>query len=213
MTTSTSGNASANAIVLHGSYTSPFVRRVRTALVRLALPFELKEVGNLYPPPDWYVRLNPLGRIPTLVYGNEIPIIDSTFILDALDDKHGGVWPKELHARWRDKQLAALATGAMTDAVAWVVESREKTPRETTLDFCESALERSLRALEDLIAQRNTRVGARHKGTQGPVDVAIALDYLAFRLPHLDWREAFPALANHLDSARDEEAFAATAPR
>jgi len=201
------------AIVLYGSHPSPFVRRVRLALTRLALPFELKEVGNLFPPPEWYVRINPLGRIPTLCYGDELPNIDSTLILDALDDKHGGVWPKELHARWRDKQLAALATGAMTDAVSWVVESREKAPRESTLDFCESALERSLRALEDLIAQRNTRAGSRNKSTQGPVDVAIALDYLTFRLPHLDWREAFPSLAGHLDSARDDEAFVATAPR
>jgi glutathione S-transferase len=203
----------ATNIVLYGSHPSPFVRRVRMALSALALPFEFKEVGSLHPPPSWFVRINPLGRIPTMQYGEEQPFIDSTLILDALDDRHGGVWPKELQMRWRDKHLSTLAVGAMTDAVVWVVESREKEPRDSTFDFCESALERTLQALEDQIASRTTRGSGRQRTTQGVMDVAIALDYLTFRLPHLVWRDAFPHLTGLLETLREDEAFAATAPR
>src|SRR4030088_2864108 len=75
-------------MILIGQYDSPFVRRVAIGLRFYGLPFEHRplsafgEGGKIAP-------YNPLRRVPTLVLDNGEALIESTAILDYLDELAG----------------------------------------------------------------------------------------------------------------------------
>ena len=192
-------------ITLYSTPASPFARRIHLALRRGALAYDTVNVDNLFPPPDWYTALNPLGLIPSLVVDNEDPVFDSSDILEFLDDKMGGIWPKELQAHWREKRFSGLCEGMMLDAVNWRVESIRENARADILAFRELSIARSLKALELKVA-RDPKPFLAEKKRQGASDLAIALHYLQFRMPHLVWETKHPFLADVLDH------FLATSP-
>ena len=53
------------SLVVYGINASPFVRKVRTALVEKELEYTL-EYLNIFAAPDWFEELSPLKRIPIL---------------------------------------------------------------------------------------------------------------------------------------------------
>ena len=75
-------------MILIGMFDSPFVRRVAVSLRLLEVPFEHR---------NWSVdrdfelirQFNPLGRVPALVQPDGETLIDSSAILDFLDDSAG----------------------------------------------------------------------------------------------------------------------------
>lgn len=82
---------------LIGQFDSPFVRRVGLALTRYGMAFEHLPYGS-FGDSDHFVAHNPLRRVPTLVLASGEALIDSTAILDHLDETHG-----------RDRALIALS--------------------------------------------------------------------------------------------------------
>ena len=201
-----------DGLTLHMSPTSPFARRVRVALRRLSLAYEEVAQESLWSAPEAFLAVNPLGLVPALVPRGQEPVLDSSVILDFLDDHSGGVWPKELMERWAAKRVSTLATGVMTDAVAWRVERGRIDPRKDVLAAKEAAILRTLAQFAGLDRKRSQWW---RKPNQALFDVGIALEYLAFRLPHLEsvvervLEGADEALWNRLD---DEDAFVTTRP-
>ncbi|GFH53673.1 glutathione S-transferase [Chaetoceros tenuissimus] len=57
-------NSSIQFFVLPGN-TCPYVQRTHIALQELGLPFDITEVSGM-PKPDWYLRINPRGKVPAL---------------------------------------------------------------------------------------------------------------------------------------------------
>lgn len=197
-------------ITLHHTPTSPFARRVRIALRRLTLAHDEVVVENLFPPPASFLALNPLGLVPTLVVAGREPIVDSSVILDFLDDHEARVWPKELTERWAAKRLSTLATGVLTDAVAWRLESTRGDARKETLAAREEAILRTVRTFAGL---KQRHAAWWRKPNQALFDVGVALEYLAFRLPHLAWEEILAGTDDDLWEVLDEEpAFGETMP-
>jgi len=75
-------------MILVGQYDSPYVRRVAISLRILGSAYE-HGTRSVFADFDAMRRINPLGRIPSLVLpGGETPI-DSTAILDWLDETVG----------------------------------------------------------------------------------------------------------------------------
>lgn len=120
----------ATAMKLVGMFDSPFVRRVAVSLHRLGLPFE-----HL----DWSVgadfqricSINPLGRVPALVLDDGSVLVDSSSILDALDQLVGpqrALLPPSGIARRNALQLIALAMGAAESARDAVYEQFFRPP-------------------------------------------------------------------------------------
>ena len=72
-------------MILIGMLDSPFVRRVAVSLNLLKVPFEHKNwsVGTEF---ELILQFNPLGRVPTLVQPDGESLIDSSAILDFLDE-------------------------------------------------------------------------------------------------------------------------------
>ena len=57
-------NSPIQFFVLPGN-TCPYVQRTHIALQELGLPFDITEVSGM-PKPDWYLRINPRGKVPAL---------------------------------------------------------------------------------------------------------------------------------------------------
>src|SRR4026207_2317671 len=106
-------------MLLIGMFDSPYVRRVAISMKRLGLPFEH---GNWSVGADFerIRQYSPLGRVPVLVMDDGVVLVESSAILDAVDDLVGparGLLPPAGAARPRGgrpgsaARLAAAADG------------------------------------------------------------------------------------------------------
>ncbi|HEX3347506.1 MAG TPA: glutathione S-transferase family protein [Acetobacteraceae bacterium] len=111
-------------MILVGQYDSPFVRRVAVSLRVLGFAYE-HDTRSVFADFDAMRRVNPLGRIPSLILGDGETIIDSAAILDWLDETVGperALVPLAGAERRRVLRGIALASGAIEKAGAAAYE-------------------------------------------------------------------------------------------
>ncbi|MBL8701625.1 MAG: glutathione S-transferase N-terminal domain-containing protein [Alphaproteobacteria bacterium] len=102
-------------MILVGQYDSPYVRRVAVSLLVLGLPFT-RDTRSVFGDFDAMRRINPLGRIPSLVLDDGEVLIDSAAILDHIDEQVGparALVPRSGKPRRETLRRIALATGAI----------------------------------------------------------------------------------------------------
>src|SRR5690242_723217 len=200
---------------LIGQYDSPFVRRVAIALRLYGFAFEHRP-WSTFGDADTIAPYNPLRRVPTLVLDNGEALIESTAILDHLDelardqDKAAGaaMIASRGAERRRHLRLCALATGLGDKAVSLVYE-RVLRKEQLTLwvERCEAQIAGVLAVLEQERAGVTTPWlnGARI----GHSDVAVAcvLRFTAEAHPHLFDGSRAPALAAHATTCEALPAF------
>ena len=111
-------------MILIGQYDSPFVRRVAIALRLYGLAFEHRP-WSTFGDGDRIAPYNPLRRVPTLVCEDGEALIESTVILDYLDELAGpekamiaARGPERRHAL----KICALAMGLADKAVSLLYE-------------------------------------------------------------------------------------------
>lgn len=112
------------AMILVGQYDSPFVRRVAVSLRVLGFTYE-HDTRSVFTDFDAMRRVNPLGRIPSLVLEDGEVLIDSSTILDWLDQMVGPdrmLVPVAGTERRDVLRRVALATGAIDKAGAAAYE-------------------------------------------------------------------------------------------
>ena len=111
-------------MILIGQYDSPFVRRIAISLRVLGSSYE-HDTRSVFADFDAMRRINPLGRIPSLVLDDGEVLIDSAAILDWLDETVGpasALIPRFGPERRRALRLIAFATGAIDKAVVSAYE-------------------------------------------------------------------------------------------
>lgn len=111
-------------MILIGMFDSPFVRRVAVSLTRLGMPFEHRSwsVGR---DAEAIRRYSPQARVPALVLDDGEVLIESSAILDYLDDLAGpgrALLPGSGIERRRALQIVALATAAVDKGILPVYE-------------------------------------------------------------------------------------------
>jgi glutathione S-transferase len=102
-------------MILVGQYDSPYVRRVAISLRVQGFAYE-HDTRSVFGDFDALRRINPLGRIPSLVLDGGEVLIDSAAILDWLEQTVGperALVPPAGAERRRALHLIALATGAI----------------------------------------------------------------------------------------------------
>jgi glutathione S-transferase len=91
--------------------------KVSIALEELALPYTVRvlSLGKLEQKEEWFLRINPNGRIPAIVdHGNdEFPVFESGAILIYLAEKTGKLLPAEPKARSRVMQWLMFQMGGV----------------------------------------------------------------------------------------------------
>ena len=111
-------------MILVGQYDTPFVHRVAVSLRLLGIAYD-HDTRSVFSDFDAMRRINPLGRIPSLVLDGGEVLIDSAAILDWLDETAGpgrALIPPKGPARRQVLRRIALATGAIDKAGAVVYE-------------------------------------------------------------------------------------------
>ncbi len=186
-------------MILIGQYDSPFVRRVAVALKLYAFPYDHRP-WSVFADADQVRAYNPLGRVPTLVLDDGTALLESSAILDYLDQQAASdaLIPPSGPARITALRRCALATGVAEKAVALIYEARfHARPEPDVVARIDSQIAATLDALNaDCPA-----TGFWHGESPGHADIALACAtyFLAQVHPHLLHH---PALQAH--SARCE---------
>lgn len=206
-------------MILVGQYDSPFVRRVAMSMLLLGLPFKRNRI-SVFGDAEAMRRINPLGRIPSLILDDHEVLIDSGAILDYLDEIVGperALLPARGADRRRALRLAALGSGVIEKAGAIVYERTLRAPEKRLqiwIDRCRTQLDSGLAAIEAVLA--SSRGGHRFylgdRPMQPDITIACMLEYLGRSLPEALNATRHPNLDRHLDSFKGIEAFEQTRP-
>jgi glutathione S-transferase len=144
---------------LIGMLDSPYVRRVAISMMRLGLPFERHDwsVGADF---DRIRQFSPLGRVPALVLDDGTVLVDSSSILDALDDLVGpsrALLPATGTNRREALRLMSLAIGAAEKSRDQIYERMVRPPEkyhEPWVARCREQMHGALGELEKSCARR-----------------------------------------------------------
>ena len=185
---------------LIGQYDSPFVRRVAIAMRLYGIALDHRP-WSTFGDAEKIAPYNPLRRVPTLVLDDGEALIDSTAILDHLDEQAGPermMIPPRGPERRHQLRLIALATGLGDKAVSLVYEAVLRKERLALwVERCEAQISGTLAALEQERAAATTPYlfGARI----GHADIALAcvLRFTGEAHPHLLDPARHPALIAH----------------
>ena len=146
-------------MLLIGMFDSPFVRRVAITMKLLEIPCEHANwsIGRDF---ERIRDYNPLGRVPTLVTDDGESLMESSAILDYLDELAGpgrALLPPSGPDRRRALNLIAMATGAADKGVLQVYERvfRPESRRHAPwTDRCRAQMSGSLAAIDRYIGER-----------------------------------------------------------
>ncbi len=197
------------------SLRSPFARRIRVALSRLAIDYEPKEI-NVFEPTEEFLNANPLGLVPVLVVhpgAERIPIPDSATILEYLHENYGEkIWPADLATRATVRAASTLAEGLMAQTVQWHLEHVRPQPSAEWLREHVENIDRTLATIHSTNLKRLPWKVSDFQLTQAGYDLYIALDYMTLRLKGLDWPTKYPELSRFLDLHRNRQDLVPSAP-
>jgi glutathione S-transferase len=188
-------------MLLIGMFDSPFVRRVAITMKLLEMPFEHANwsVGRDF---DRIREYNPLGRVPTLVTADGERLMESSAILDYLDELAGpqrALLPRSGRERREALNLMAMATGAAEKGVLQLYERAfrpEDKRHQPWVDRCRLQMSASLAAIDRHLGERGVSqwlVGKRM--TQADITAVCAFTFLDDALRVDSDRVMFQSLA------------------
>ena len=188
-------------MILIGQYDSPFVRRVAIALKLYELPFE-HQPWSTFGEGDRIAAYNPLRRVPTLVLASGEVLIESTAILDYLDE-WVGPGKAMVAARGPERRhvlkICALATGLADKAVSLLYEHvlRKKKASKLWVERCEAQIGGVLELLEKERAAAKTPYWFGMRIGHADIMIACVLRFAGEAHPQLFDTARYPALAAH----------------
>jgi len=199
---------------LIGSLTSPYVRKARIVLAEKKIEYEFV-LDNPWNADTGVTKLNPLGKVPVLVLDDESTLFDSRVIVEYLDgvSPNNRLLPASGRERIRIKRWEALADGVVDAAVTIVLESkRQENMRDPAwIARHQGKITAGLAALSHDL---DDHAWCHGNGlTLADIALGVALGYLSFRMPALEWRTAHENLARLYDKLMTRPSFSETVPR
>ncbi len=175
---------------LYWSPRSPYARKVMVFAHETGLAGQIETVKTLVSasnPNRELMRLNPLAKIPTLVTGDGMVLFDSSVICEYLDSLHGGekLFPADPGRRWPAQRWHALGNNLLDNLVPWRNERLRPQTQQSpeVLAAFEAKVKNALQFLDNEAAAL-----AAAPVTVGHVTIAVALGYIDFRFPDLEWQ-------------------------
>jgi glutathione S-transferase len=183
---------------LYWSSRSPYVRKVMIAAHETGLVGKLdceRTIVSAFAENADMLKVNPLGKIPTLILDDGTALFDSPVICEYLDSLHDGhkLFPAAGPARFTALKWLALGDGMLDMLLARMYEIRTRTDEQRSqklIDAIAVKQKTCLRAL-DAMAPELTAAPVNI----GHIAITCALGYLDFRFADDNWRASYPALA------------------
>ena len=194
------GKRADNMKTLIGQYDSPFVRRTAIAMRLYGVNFQHRP-WSTFADADKIAPYNPLRRVPTLVLDDGEALIDSTAILDYLDELVGPekamIAAKGIERR-QHLRIIALATGLGDKSVSLVYERvLRKEQLKLWVDRCEAQITGALDALEKERVTVTTPYLFGNRIGHSDIALACTLRFTKEAHPPLFSARAYPALSGH----------------
>lgn len=196
---------------LYLNATSPYARLARIVLLEkgLAESVTLKWCDPWADDPE-LLKANPAGRIPALVTEEGTTLSESMLIAVYLE----GVSPSKpmipVASLGEVLHLAGLGQNLM-DAAFNTVIARKHDGNEVEASVLG---QRRSKAMQRLLKQLDDELGEKQRASSlhlGEIATAVALDYLAFRLPEKHWKAEYPKLQAWHAGITARESFQQTA--
>ena len=183
--------------MLRSTETSPFGRKVRTAIDVLGLSERVAlQPADPLDENDTLRQQNPLGKMPCLVLADGSTIYDSGVIIEFLQELAGSdrLLPARGLPRFKALTLARLADGIMDASILVIYDSRFRPgapPSERWLAHQRGKINRGLAAFH---------AAPPDPGKTDVVSIGLscALGYLDWR-KQVDWRATYPGLVAWLE--------------
>ena len=201
---------------LLGSSTSPYVRKVRVVMAEKKLDYDFVS-ENVWDSNTRIAELNPLGKVPCLVMEGGEVLYDSRVIVEYLDTLSpvGKLIPSVGRERAETKTWEALADGVLEASIlvrleeTWDVRFIEQRS-QAWIDRQLSKVHAALKSMSLQLGEKAFCAGIYL--SLADIAVGVALAYLDFRFPHIDWRTTYPNLHKLHDKLMLRPSFADTRP-
>ncbi|MBV8619496.1 MAG: glutathione S-transferase family protein [Curvibacter sp.] len=170
-------------MILVGQYDSPVTRRVAIALHHYGIPFT-RDTRSIFGEAAAIKKINPLTRIPALVLDDGEVLIDSSAILDYLDEQvaDAALIPASGPARRHVLQTTALAQGTLEKVAAVVYERHFHAPEHRSTDWIDRCLGQARAGLDELSRRLATPYACGATLTHADVMITTLIWYLRDRL-------------------------------
>jgi glutathione S-transferase len=191
---------------------SPYARKVRIALREKGIACE--EIVDLpWNPGSAAGRLNPLGKVPVLLDGEQT-VWESSVILDYLETlgHEPALVPADPAGRLAVRRVEALADGICDAVVLSVLENRRPAAKRSSAWLARQRhkVVEGLVALEGMLGEREQFVG--DSLTVADIAAGTALGYVSFRMSEVRWRPRHPDLDDFARRMEARPSFAETRP-
>ncbi|MBE0505127.1 MAG: glutathione S-transferase N-terminal domain-containing protein [Marinospirillum sp.] len=191
---------------LYLNATSPYARFVRVVALEKGLKPELVWVDPWSNDPA-LLAVNPALRVPALETDAGLCLSESMLI--ALHLEQEGATPQLLPKEMQDQVLQLMGWGqGLTDAAFNTVIARKH--QGSAVDQSELG-KRRLAAITHTLQQLEHQAARLEQLNLGSLLVAVALDYLSFRLPEIQWQKHYPMLADWQQTLLQRDSFKSTA--
>jgi len=199
-------------MILVGQYDSPFVRRVAIALHLAGTDFEHRP-WSVWADAERLAAYNPLRRVPTLVLDDGTVLVESTVILDVIDDMMGparAMLPRGGSERMRGLRVSAFAMGVADKAVSLFYEGvlRDE-PLAIWTERCRAQILETLDMLERERAALTTPYWLGANISHADIAIACALRFVQEGLPGLLDASRYPHLIRDANGCESLPAFVA----
>ena len=201
---------------LIGSTTSPYVRKVRIVMAEKKLDYQFVN-EDVWSADTQIAASNPLGKVPCLVMEAGEAIFDSRVIVEYVDTLSpvGKLIPDRGRERAEVKTWEALSDGLLDAAILARLEAtwpgrKESERSQAWIDRQLKKIDDSLIAMDRALAERSNCVGIQI--SLADIAVGVAVGYLDFRFPQIDWRGQHPNLGALYERLSQRQSFKDTLP-
>jgi glutathione S-transferase len=201
---------------LIGSITSPYVRKVRIVMAEKKLDFDFVS-EDVWAADTSIAASNPLGKVPCLVMEGGEALFDSRVIVEYVDTLSpvGKLIPDRGRERAEVKTWEALSDGLLDAAILARLEAtwpgrKEGERSQAWIDRQLKKIDDSLAAMDRALAERSNCVGIQI--SLADIAVGVAVGYLDFRFPQIDWRGQHPNLGALYERLAQRQSFKDTRP-
>lgn len=183
-------------MLLHWSPRSPFVRKVMIVAHEAGLADQIETVRTVVAASEPNVELmkeNPQSRLPTLRLPDGTALYDSPVIAEYFDHLNKGekLFPADFKERLVALRRQSLGDGMLDTLLMWRGEA-VRPPAQQSIKHMQ-AWRLKTNVSVDMLEKEAPALEAS-KYSIGHISLGVALSYIDFRFPELDWRKDHPRL-------------------